>query len=102
MGQHYINNGLVDSSLELEKPEVLMYEPQSTGRMKLISVEYIIFDDDWDQPEPPQFLGQTLKRKTAAGTHEVPPFFEVHAWVWKQNPSGVFADWNPNVSCGYQ
>ena len=46
MGQHYINNGLVDSSLELEKPEVLMYEPQSTGRMKLISVEYIIFEDD--------------------------------------------------------
>ncbi len=99
MGQHYINNALVDSTLELTQPEVLMYEPQPNGEMKLISVEYIIFEDSWAQPEPPQFLGQTLKRKTAVGIHEVPPFFEVHAWVWKHNPSGIFADWNPDVSC---
>ena len=30
----------------------------------------------------------------------VAPYYEVHAWVWKHNPSGrLFADWNPRVSC---
>jgi len=23
----------------------------------------------------------------------------LHAWVWKNNPSGMFEDWNPAVSC---
>ena len=27
------------------------------------------------------------------------PFYELHVWAWKNNPSGTFADWNPNVSC---
>lgn len=99
MGQHYINGGLVDDVLELENPEVLMYEPQADGSMKLVSVEYVIFEDAWTGAEPPEFLGQTMARKTAVGVHEVPPFYEVHAWVWRHNPEGVFADWNPNVSC---
>jgi len=23
----------------------------------------------------------------------------MHAWVWKPNPAGIMADWNPRVSC---
>jgi hypothetical protein len=30
----------------------------------------------------------------AMGVHYV-----VHAWIWRHNPSGMFADWNPNVKC---
>ena len=26
-------------------------------------------------------------------------FYELHVWAWKHNPSGMFADWNPTVSC---
>ena len=26
-------------------------------------------------------------------------FYLMHAWVWKHNPAGIMADWNPNVSC---
>jgi hypothetical protein len=29
----------------------------------------------------------------------LPPFYELHAWVWKHNPSGMFNDWNPLVTC---
>ena len=28
-----------------------------------------------------------------------PAFYLMHAWVWKPNPAGMFADWNPNVIC---
>lgn len=102
MGQHYINFGLKDDVLELDKPEVLMYEPQRDGSMKLVGVEYVIFEEDWAQSGPPQFLGHELHYKTAVGIHPAGPFYALHAWVWKHNPKGVFADWNPNVSCQYQ
>ena len=29
----------------------------------------------------------------------LPPFYELHAWIWKHNPRGMFDDWNPLVSC---
>jgi hypothetical protein len=102
MGQHYINPNRVDGKLKLTEPEVLMYEPQADGSMELVAVEYIVFENDWSKKHTPKFLGQTLKLKTAVGTHPVDPFFEVHAWVWKDNPTGVFADWNTDVSCQYE
>ena len=30
---------------------------------------------------------------------EGPAFYELHVWAWRDNPSGVFVDWNPRVSC---
>jgi hypothetical protein len=29
----------------------------------------------------------------------LPAFYSLHAWVWKHNPAGTFAMWNPNVTC---
>jgi hypothetical protein len=29
----------------------------------------------------------------------LPAFWELHAWVWRHNPNGLFDDWNPRVSC---
>lgn len=99
MGVHYIHPGRVDNKLVLAEPEVLMYEPQSDGSMKLVSVEHIVFEKDWTNATPPQFLGRTLKRKTTVGAHPVDPFYEIHVWHWRDNPNGRFADWNPQVSC---
>ena len=25
--------------------------------------------------------------------------WDLHAWVWQPNPSGMFAEWNPKVQC---
>jgi hypothetical protein len=27
--------------------------------------------------------------------------FQLHVWVWKHNPSGMFEDWNPTVNCDH-
>jgi hypothetical protein len=32
----------------------------------------------------------------------LPAFYALHAWVWKHNPSGTFAQWNPQVHCPSQ
>jgi len=29
----------------------------------------------------------------------LPPFYELHAWIWQNNPDGMFKDWNPSGSC---
>jgi hypothetical protein len=104
MGVHYIKPDRFDADLDLEEPEVLVYEPLPNGEMKLAAVEYIIPAAAWSDGAPaPQFLGQELKYKTTMGKYGeddgIDPYYEVHVWVWEHNPSGMFADWNPNVTC---
>ncbi|MGD8710257.1 MAG: hypothetical protein PVF40_07715 [Ectothiorhodospiraceae bacterium] len=99
MGVHYVHPGRMDGKLTLTEPEVLMYEPQADGTMQLVGVEHIVPESAWHSAEPPRFLGRALQRKTAVGVHPVDPFYEIHVWHWRRNPQGIFADWNPEVSC---
>lgn len=91
MGHHYGNLELVDGDLRVTEPEVLLYEPQRNGRMRLVGVEYIATGDE--SGPPPTLMGETFVWNTEFGV------WTLHAWVWKHNPSGVFTDWNPTVSC---
>jgi len=106
MGIHYVNVGLVrDPTLDPTTPEVLVYQPDEHGELTLVAVEYVVFEADWPEEDPPALFGQELERMPGAGESEpqnrygLPAFYELHAWVWKHNPSGMFEDWNPKVSC---
>jgi hypothetical protein len=103
MGVHFIHPERFDDQLVLEEPEVLVYEQKANGRMKLAAVEYIIPEAAWNEDAPPVFLGQELKYKTTMGKYGaadgIDPYYEIHVWAWKHNPSGFFSDWNPKVSC---
>jgi hypothetical protein len=46
-----------------------------------------------DPTDVPQLLGQNFTR------YSFLPIFKLHIWLWQNNPSGTFADWNPKVSC---
>jgi hypothetical protein len=93
MGYHYAKPDLIDSRVIEARPEVLLYEPMGKGRFRLVGVEFIIPFDAWTGAEPPVLYGQTFAR------NETFQVWALHVWVWRQNPSGVFADWNPKVSC---
>src|SRR5690606_34435960 len=102
MGQHYVNFKLVDGKLNHRQPEALLYEPQKNGRMKLIGVEYIIHADQWVSSTPPVLGDQ------AFDVYINSPFnpldfnnYQLHAWVWKHNPAGMHAAFNPMVSCRF-
>ena len=102
MGQHYINMDFAtDGKLDVTRPDVLMYEPQSDGAMHLVALEYIVFQSQWEGEFAPVFLGHELQLKHKVGTHEVDPFYELHVWHWRDNPSGMVADYNPAVSCAH-
>jgi hypothetical protein len=93
MGYHFNNASLKDATLEVEKPEVLVYEKRPDGTFQLNGVEYFVPFTAWTKTEPPTIMGQSLKRADALG------FWYLHVWTEKANPSGLFADWNPNVKC---
>lgn len=94
MGYHYVDTSLLDGAVDVTTPEALLYEPGPNGQMRLVAVEYVIPESEWTGPGVPTLLGQELELN-AFGLHAL------HAWVWKNNPDGVFASWNPNVSCAH-
>ena len=99
MGVHYIMPSRFDDQLDLNEPEVLIYDVRANGPARLVAVEYVIPAAAWSGDEAPSFLGQRLQYKTTMGPHELDPYYELHVWAWRRNPSGRFADWNPRVVC---
>ena len=94
-GFHYLNPGLVDATVELLRPELVMYEPQRDGSLQLIGVDYVVPFDAWTASEPPTLLGVPFMRNEPLGV------WALHIWAWRPNPSGMFAMWNPKASCAY-
>ncbi|AZO36568.1 hypothetical protein EOA27_31635 [Mesorhizobium sp. M2A.F.Ca.ET.037.01.1.1] len=94
MGIHYVNAAyLKDDAVDVAKPEAVMYEPMADGTLRLIAVEYIT------SKGPASLEGHLFNFNTAPNRYGLGPFYELHVWAWKQNPTGAFADMNPSVSC---
>jgi hypothetical protein len=103
MGQHYAKGDLVgDPALNPLRPEILVYEPRGDGSYRLVAVEYIVLKADWEKANPgttPRLYDKPLTLVSAPNAYELPDFYEIHLWIWKTNPKGLFADWNPRVWC---
>jgi hypothetical protein len=93
MGYHFQNNDLLDTSLDLQHPEVLVYEKMPDGSFQLNGVEFLVPISAWKSTYPPRIMGQSLTRADSIG------FYFLHVWTWKPSPSGLFAPWNPDVKC---
>ena len=92
-GYHYLNPALVDATVELLRPELVMYEPGPNGQLQLIGVDYIV--PLTASSTPPTLLGMPFTRIDALGV------WAIHIWAWRPNPSGMFALWNPKASCAH-
>jgi hypothetical protein len=104
MGIHYVSSRVGDAVLEPAAPEALVYEPESNGRLRLVALEYIVFKDVWEGAQgpdaaPPRLFGRELRLVPAPNRFGIGSFYQIHAWVWKNNPSGMFFEWNPKVEC---
>ena len=101
MGQHYANGERVgDGLIQKQRPEVLLYEPQTNGSKKLVGVEYVVLAADWlkKHDSPPVLFGTEFDFITS-NPFGLPPFYALHAWAWQANPDGAFKAWNTTVSC---
>ena len=101
MGIHHINGNLfTDPAIDPMRPEAVMFEPQADGSLQPVGVEYFVLQDAWHaagHTDPPVMLGQQFKLTT--NFFDVPPFYQLHIWLWRENPDGIFVSDNPKVSC---
>ena len=113
MGIHYGNPALLglvrgsrpttgtDAVIDPLRPEILMYEPQPDGTRRLVGIEYVVYRAAWDavHDDPPTLLGLPFDEKFGSEAHGHADHYELHLWLWRHNPLGMFAPWNPKVSC---
>jgi len=123
MGVHYFRPDLLGISAppnprvsgngthtDFNKPAILIYEPQADGSHELVAVENLVFIKAWEaagNKEPPTYQGKSFDRMvddpaTAVDeAHMFEPHYDLHFWLYRDNPNGVFAQFNPNVSCAH-
>jgi hypothetical protein len=90
------------------RPAILIYEPQTDGSLMLVAVENLVFAKAWHgagNDRPPSFHGieyDTMKDDPATAideAHMFEPHYDRHVWLYRDNPSGMFAQFNPDVNC---
>src|SRR5437762_1541532 len=124
MGLHYVRKDLIGitppapgarvtgtgTHTDFLHPSMLVYEPQSDGSLKLVAVENLVFESAWDaarHKRPPSFhrvpyvLLKDDPNTTVDEAHNYQPHYELHVWLFRHNPAGMFAEFNPNVTCAH-
>jgi hypothetical protein len=103
MGIHYGNPELIaDGRLDVTKPEILVYQPTRRGRLRLGAVEYFQIDGDQDlatDEDRPSLFGMPFDGPMLGHEADMPIHYDLHVWLYRHNPAGKFAMWNPNVRC---
>ncbi len=93
---------------DFRKPAILIYEPQADGSLELIAVENLVFAKAWKEAgndAPPSFHGvpyDTMADDPATAldeAHNFEPHHDRHVWLYRENPNGIFAQFNPRVTC---
>jgi hypothetical protein len=103
MGIHAINPPLMaDSVIDPLRPEILLYVRKADGTMRLVGVEYWARDADGDlttDEDRPSVLGVPLEGPMPGHNPFMPVHYDLHAWVAEENPAGLFAPFNPAITC---
>jgi len=102
MGMHFVNLALLaDGELDATRPEIVIYEPQPNGRLRLIGADYLVYADAWHakHASPPELMGQLFHLFESPNRFGLPAFYTLHVWAWKDSPTGAFVNWHANVSC---
>jgi hypothetical protein len=89
------------------RPAILIYEPQADGSLELVAVENLVFKKAWDDQSDkmPTYYGVEYDymfddpKTEIDEAHMFEPHYDRHVWIFRENPNGVFAQFNPNVTC---
>ncbi len=100
MGVHFINLGLMGPEPDPMAPQVLVYAPEG-GKLRLVSAEWFV-PLATGIKERPTLFGQGFHGPTEGHYHYQPRevhHYDLHVWLFDDNPDGLFNDTNPNVKC---
>jgi hypothetical protein len=103
MGIHAANQALIaDPAIDPRRPEILLYLPKENGKLELIGVEYMQTDADGNlatDDDRPSIFGQPFDGPMPGHSPGMPVHYDLHVWLYADNPSGLFAQFNPSLSC---
>ena len=121
MGVHYIRMDLLGVTAppnprvkgsgihtDFNKPAILLYEPKEDGSLELVGVENLVFKEAWSaagNTQPPSFQGvpwNSMEDNPATPIdegHLFMPHYDRHVWLYRENPKGIYEEFNTNVSC---
>ena len=102
MGVHFVNL-TVQGPLDPKRPNVLIYEPVD-GKLQLVAAEWLV--PVTVAKERPVLMGQPFQGPMEGHEPLIPQGFvhyDLHAWLFKDNPNGRFSPTNPDITCdGYE
>jgi hypothetical protein len=94
MGFHAVNRQYLEGPLSPERPAYLVFEKLANGKMALQGVEYAVsYRASPGDSLPPTLFGQRFHKSDEL------KIWYLHLWAFRENPSGIFANYNPNVVC---
>jgi hypothetical protein len=99
MGVHFINPGLIGKPLDPAMPTVLMYEPHG-DTLELVGAEWFVPVEV--SPERPTLFGRPLDGPMDGHAPIMPAslkHYDLHVWLWRTNPAGVYSPTNSAVRC---
>ncbi|HEU4996554.1 MAG TPA: hypothetical protein VFT29_17175 [Gemmatimonadaceae bacterium] len=99
MGVHFLNPANIGPTLDSLKPQVLLYEPVG-DKLRLVGAEWFV--PVAVSKTPPTIFGQTLQGPMEGHQPIMPEglhHWDLHVWLWKDNPAGVFVATNSAVKC---
>jgi hypothetical protein len=103
MGYHHVNQDrIADGVINKDKPEILLYAGSASSERRLVGVEYFKVDEDQNlatDDDRPTLFGRAFEGPMEGHAPGMPIHYDLHVWVWKKNPAGMFAMFNPKVSC---
>ena len=103
MGIHAVNEALMaDPAIDLRRPELLLYIPDKRGKLRLVGVEYWRADADQNlatSGDKPSLFGRAFDGPMAGHSPTMPVHYDLHVWLWADNPLGMFAQVNSNLAC---
>jgi hypothetical protein len=92
-GCHWLNPALLDGEFDPNKPEILLYLRDGDG-WRLVGVEYVIPLSLSPGVAPQGFPGDAdTWREDSEGVG----LWELTAWIWLNNPNGMFEQHNPRA-----
>lgn len=101
MGVHFLNLGNIGPTIDTLKPQVLIYEPVG-DKLRLVAAEWFV-PADLVKGERPRIFGKELIGPMDGHAPIMPAglrHYDLHVWLWKDNPAGIFNATNPSVKCG--
>lgn len=103
MGYHYVHPGLIaDNRIDPTMPEILVYHHTRNGKLRLGAVEYFVADDDQNETtdaDRPTLMGHPFEGPMGGHGPGMPTHYDLHAWVFTDNPNGELTAFNPSVTC---